>query len=280
MRWSLAWIIGLALVCTTVGCRSCDRVESELRVRERQLRETRDELERSKAYANGLQLELNAAVGVPPPAWGDPPIAAYPIRSLVLGRQTGGREDTYGSGDQSLQVVVEPHDAEDQAVKIPGTLVIQVQEITPEGGKRPLSTWEINAEQLRRSWHSGLLSTGYTLVLPWKTYPTTEKLRVIAQFKVPDGRTFEADKDITIHLPPPSQRRELPPELVPGVDEKTLPAPRKGDPAPPPSSPSGPSIGKSDAKGVEPVRVAKPSSDGGDESQPVWRVVEPKPAAK
>src|SRR5579859_5103072 len=215
MRWSLACIFGLALAVTAAGCRSCDRVEAELRAREKELREVKDELDRSRAYNGGLQAELNAAVGLPPPVYGEPPVVAFPIRSLVLGRQTGGREDGYGCGDQYLQVIVEPHDAEDQAVKVPGSLLVTALEITPEGAKRPLSTWEIPPDQLRRSWHSGLLSTGYTLVLPWKTPPATEKLRVVAQFKVPDGRVYEADKDVTIHLPPPGSRPVPPPALPP-----------------------------------------------------------------
>ena len=63
---------------------------------------------RTRAYNNGLQAELNVEHGLPPPVYGEPPVTAFPIRSLVLGRQTGGREDGYGSGDQALQVVVEP----------------------------------------------------------------------------------------------------------------------------------------------------------------------------
>jgi hypothetical protein len=269
MRWSLAWMFGLALAVTAAGCRSCDRVESELRVRERELRELKDELDRSRAYANGMQAELNATAGLPPPVCGEPPVTAYPMRSLVLGRQTGGREDHSGSGDQVLQVVVEPHDAEDQAVKVPGSLVVQALEITPEGAKRPLSTWEIPGEQLRRSWHSGLLSTGYTVVLPWKRCPTTEKVRVVAQFKLPDGRVFEADKDVTIHLPPQGQQPMLPPEPVPVAqpEEKILPLPRRAEPPA-----SGPTISNKPSAGLQPVRADKvtPAKD-----QPTWHVVEP-----
>jgi hypothetical protein len=263
-------MFGLALAVTAAGCRSCDRVESELRARETELREVKEELDRSRAYANGLQAELSAVSGIPAPISGQPPITAYPIRSLVLGRQTGGREDHSGSGDQLLQVVVEPHDAEDQAVKVPGSLVVQALEITPEGAKRPLSTWEVPSDQLRRSWHSGLLSTGYTIVLPWKRCPTTEKLRVVAQFKLPDGRVFEADKDVTIHVPPQPQQPLLPPEPVPIAepDEKTLPTPRRVDPPA-----SGPSISNKPPPHVQPVRGEQETPPG---LQPVWRIVEPR----
>jgi hypothetical protein len=273
MRWSLAWMLGLALAAAAAGCRSCDRVEAELRARERELREIKEELDRTKAYANGLQTELNSEHGLPPPVWTDPPVTPYPMRSLVLGRQTSGLESNYGSGDQALQVVVEPHDAEDQAVKVAGNLVVQALEITPEGAKKPLSTWEISAEQLRRSWHSGLLSTGYTVVLPWKTCPTTERLRVVAQFKLPDGRTFEADKDIVIHLPPPGSRPVPPPEQtpIPQAEEKILPLPRRVDPPE-----TGPRISNHASTYLQPVLLQKQASP--NDGQPTWRVVEPRPS--
>jgi hypothetical protein len=273
MRWSLACMFGLALAVTAAGCRSCDRVESELRVRERELRELKEELERTRAYNNGLQAELHAQSGAPLPVYGEPPVTLYPIRSLVLGRQTGGREDHYGSGDQLLQVVVEPHDAEDQAVKVPGSLIVQALEFTAEGGKRPLSTWEVPAEELRRSWHSGLLSTGYTVVLPWKRCPTTEKLRIVAQFKLPDGRVFEADKDVTIHVPLQAQQPLPPPEAVPVAqpEEKSLPLPRRVDPPG-----SGPSISNKPSAELRPVRADQVGPAG---SQPAWRVVLPRPHA-
>src|SRR5260370_34816919 len=112
MRWSLACMFGLALAVTAAGCRSCDRVEAELRAREKELRAVKEELDRTRAYNNGLQAELNAAVGLPPPVFGEPPVVALPIRSLVLGRQRGGREAGAGCGDQVLQVPVEPPTAE------------------------------------------------------------------------------------------------------------------------------------------------------------------------
>ncbi len=269
MRWSLACMFGLALAVAAAGCRSCDRVEAELRAREKELHQTKDELDHTRAIANGLQAELNAAVGVPPPILGDPLTPAFPIRALTLGRQTGGREDNYGSGDQALQVVVEPHDAENQVVKIPGSLLVTAVEITPEGTKRPLSTWDIPGDQLRRSWQSGLLTNGYVLVLPWKTCPNTEKLRVVAQFKVPDGRVFEADKDVVLHLPPaglrppPAPPLELVPPPAPLPETDVLPLPHRVEP-----SGSGPSISNKPADAVQRV---------GGEGQPAWRVVEPRP---
>jgi len=51
------------------------------------------------------------------------------------------------------------------------------------------------------------------------------------QMRMNDGRVFEADRDVTIHLPPPSQRRTPPPDPQPMVPppEETLPKPRPAD---------------------------------------------------
>ncbi|MFZ9793770.1 MAG: hypothetical protein ACO3F3_15685, partial [Gemmataceae bacterium] len=105
------------------------------------------------------------------------------------------------TGDEALQVVLEPKDADNHSVKVPGTLEVQVVEILPEGLKNPLSSWTVENDELSRSWRSGLLTTGYMLILPWKIWPQHEKLRVIVQFKVEDGRMFEAEKDFTVKLP-------------------------------------------------------------------------------
>src|SRR5262249_19559199 len=145
-----------------------------------------------------------------------------PIRSLTLGRQTGGRELEGVTGDGALQVVLEPRDPENQSIKVPGAALVEVFEITPEGLKRPLSTWEITPDQLRSTWRAGLLTTGYVLLLPWKEQPTTEKQRVVVQFRLSDGRMFEAEKDITIRVPKGPRKLMPPPD-----DGPVLPPPRK-----------------------------------------------------
>jgi hypothetical protein len=261
MRCLVASCFGLALIVAVGGCRSCDRVESELRARENDVRELRDEVDRCSVYNQTLQQELRSLRGeLGLPSADGQPAAAYPVQSLVLGRQTGGRSNENCPGDDALQVQVEPHDPEGQSIKAPGSLLVQVQEITKEGAKRPLSSWEISQEQLRRSWRNGLLTTGYVVNLPWKVWPSTEKLRVSAVFQLPDGRVFEADKDITVRLTPVNRRPATVPDAKPAPpfppapqptspgDPVLLPAPRviePGKPAksPPPEATPGPFLG-------------------------------------
>jgi hypothetical protein len=237
MRWFGALLIGAALLTPLSGCRSCAPVERTLRQRENELRDTKEELDRQIAINRGLQLELETQHAPPgvPGVISESPGPVYPVRSIALGRQTGGVEDNAGYGDQALQVIVQPLDADGSAIKVPSSLLVQVIEVSPEGLKRPLSAWEVNPDQLSRTWRTGLLSTGYALTFPWKIWPTTEKLRVVAQLRLLDGRVFEADRDVTIRLPSPSQRRIMPP-----AEPTSIPPPPSppADVLPPPSPPA------------------------------------------
>jgi hypothetical protein len=232
-RVASALLFAAAAAC---GCRShsCELVESQLHAREADVQLLRGELDRAHAINHDLQAQLLAARAGPPaypPGEPCPPAAAaYPVHTLTLGRQTGGYDADGCPGDEALQVVLEPRDADNQTVKVPGTAVVQALEVTPEGIKKPLSTWEVSEDDLRRSWRSGLLSTGYALVLPWRMWPSTEKLRVVVQLRTADGRLFEADKDVSVRLAPGAPPPAPPPAAPPGPP--TLPPPRPDDPAP------------------------------------------------
>lgn len=250
MRCLVASCFGLGLMAAVCGCRSCHRVEAELRSREEEVRELRDEMDRTTVINQSLQQEvrsLRGELGLGPD--GLPP-AAYPVRSLVLGRLTGGRCNSDSCpGDDALQVQVEPRDAEGQPIKAPGALAVQVVEISKEGLKRPLSSWEIPPDKLRRSWRVGMLTgSAYVVTLPWKVWPASQKLRVTATFQMPDGRVFEADREVTIRLTPENLRPRIVPDSgpVPPTPLPVLPPPRAVDPSkvwqkvdPPPLPPVG-----------------------------------------
>jgi hypothetical protein len=238
-RSARALLLGAAAAVFALGCRSSNsgQVEQTLHARELDLMEARAELDHCRAINQDLQTELQSLHGDPatcPPGGCEKPASlAYPVHTLTLGRQTGGRDSDATGGDDSLQVVVEPRDADNQVVKVPGTLVVQALEITPSGVKRPLSSWHISEDELRRSYRNGLLTTGYVLVLPWKIFPSTDKLRVGVQLRTADGRLFEADKDVTIRVVPVAKRpAPIPAPLPLPVEEPLLPPPHVVDPSP------------------------------------------------
>src|SRR5262249_8254546 len=205
MRWPAVFLLS-GLTAALAGCcapRGEHPIESELRVRDNDLRILRAELERSEAYNHYLERELHnnqQHTAASPP--GDAPPPASRVKSIVLGRQTGGYEEDGIPGDEALQVVLQPMDFDGHAIKALGTVDVTAVEILPEGIKNPLAPWHVDTDQLRRSWRSGLLATGYFLILPWKTWPTNPKLRVVVQFVSEENRLFEADKDVTIRLAP------------------------------------------------------------------------------
>ncbi len=212
----------LSFVLCLAGCRgsNCDLVEAELRTREMQLADLRAERDNLVANNQALRAEVNALHGGSPVKMSpDAASQSYPLRALVLGRQTGGFDE------DALHVFVEPRDADGHSLKVPGTLSVRADEVSAEGVKKPLCSWEVSGDELRRSWKSGLLSTGYSLVLPWKARPTTGKVRVMARLTLSDGRTFEDDKDVTVRVGP----HKPPPGPAEGADGPALPPPRKAD---------------------------------------------------
>src|SRR6185437_4181113 len=89
MRCLVACCFGVPLLLAVGGCHSCDRVETELRARESDVLTLREELDRCGVYNQTLQQEVHSLRGqLGIPADGHPP-AAYPVQTLVLGRQTG-----------------------------------------------------------------------------------------------------------------------------------------------------------------------------------------------
>lgn len=239
MRCLVACCLGLSLMLAACGCRSCDRVESELRSRENDVRELREELDRCGVYNQTLQQEVHSLRGQLGMPLSGPPPAAYPVQKLTVGPRSGGRSNTMVPGDDTLQVELEPRDPDNHVIKAPGQAFIQAVEINSEGLKRPLSSWLIPPDLLRKSWVNGLLTTGYLLNLPWKVWPTTEKLRITATFQLADGRVFEADRDVTVRLMPVNQRPAAAPPPPQGEGgPMLLPLPRPIDSAKPDTPPS------------------------------------------
>ena len=163
------------------------------------------DLENSRATTASLAAENRSLRGLPflPSSQN----AKAAIKQIEFGRGTGGVDEDRNNNDELLQVVVEPKDTDGHTVKAPGTLHLQAYEITPEGFKQPLSSWDISAEDLRKSYKSGLFQSGHILVLPWKALPTTEKLRLTAQLRLESGQAFEIDKEIKVRLAAGTQPR-------------------------------------------------------------------------
>ncbi len=196
----------LFLILLSLGCRSPHRyeqIEAELRTRERELAETRAELEQAR---NLLRAYDVARQRTPPaPATGRGPY--LPIKEIAIGRGTGGVDDDGAAGDEGFLVVIVPKDEDGSAVKVPAAATIAAWDISPAGLKTPIGAWEIPSDRLRRTWKSGLFSTGYFVALPWQTPPANDRVRIAVRLVTTDGRAYEADRDISVKPPVPLRGR-------------------------------------------------------------------------
>jgi hypothetical protein len=270
----------LGLLFLSAGCRSNNKtalVEAELRTREREIRNLRSELDRAETFNSALQYDLMAnptgCLGAPIVSQsgvavdGPQAVMGGMIKQVTLGRGTGGVDDDGLPGDEALQVVIVPLDTDGSAVKVPGNAVVLAYEVTPEGLKVPLNRWDVPAAQLQRSWRSGLFTTGYFVTLPWRQWPSSEKLKVVVQFAtLPNNRPFEAEREVHIKVAPGAGHGGAP--VTPPV---CLPAPPAAD-MPPPEGPlmtpgawlrdrsPGPDVSESAKPGPnrQPVRLLEP----------------------
>jgi len=243
-----------------------DLLEAELRTRERELQEARAELEYLRQFNGGTipggycPPVPGAAVPVVP--HGVRAVGGIPLRDVQLGSGTGGMDQDGRPGDEMLTVVVVPKDDDGTAVKVPGTVHIAAFEVSREGLKSPIGRWRITPAQLKKTWKSSLISSGYFIPLQWDKPPTTDRARVTIRFETPDGKAFEADKDINVKplpsvtprpgmplMPPAFPGDELPPPGIIIPPSAVLPGPVFPDPEvlPPPGFPS-----------FEPAAVLKP----------------------
>jgi hypothetical protein len=206
------WFSSLCTLLLLCGCRNTNHelLESELRTKEIQYRELLDEHEKTEHHARALQSEIEAlrkGSKLSP----EQASQTFNTKRITLGRATGGQDVDNKTGDDALLVVVEPRDGSDHIIKTPGTLRVWVLEISAQGVKTPFSHWDIPPDELARSWKSNLLSNGYFVTQRWKSYPTTENLRLTVQLITSDGRIFEADRDIRVRLLPGAEKLHNPP---------------------------------------------------------------------
>ncbi len=226
------------------GCKPHQRydlIEAELRTRDRELRETRDALEQSRLLNRAYDQQLQSTTPAYSPATGPTKSAVAPglfLKEIAIGRGTGGVDTDGCLGDEALMVMVTPQDEDGSAVKVPARLTVAAWQVNTQGLKTPVGNWEVPAEKLRPMWKAGLLSTGYSLTLPWQTFPTSDKLRVAVRLTTLDGRSYEADRDVTVHPLPPQRPKTAGGLGDPPVQE--LPPPGGLIPVPTTGYPVGP----------------------------------------
>ena len=198
-------LCGFAAGCTLRG--NTAALENELRGHEsrilsleNELRQTRGELAAARRESEHLR-ERIATTGemVLTSEQADVLFRAEGLRINTL--LTGGLDEDGRPGDELLSVVLEPFDADEQTLKLPGEVTIEL--IDPAAGEnaRTIGRWNWDATQVRDAWHSSLIVAGFKFRLDWSSPPAHETLVLHARLTTSDGRVFDATETVKIELP-------------------------------------------------------------------------------
>ena len=197
-----------ALIC---GCSSgrgdVELLEARLRVQEDALAETDSKLQTAqreltvaRRESQSLRVQLASrgdAVLLPEQADQMYRVTGIGFSSLL----TAGVDRDGVPGDEGLTAVLAPHDAEGELVKLPGRLELDVLDLSRPRGEQRIGRWAYSAEESRKLWHAGFMSSGFQVDVPWQGTPASQDLVLHARFTTIDERRFDTQTELRINPP-------------------------------------------------------------------------------
>lgn len=134
------------------------------------------------------------------------------VRLLTNGHQFGHGADRYSNnsalGDNGIEVVFSPRDAENKTVATEGTVAIVVIDPAVAGLEARVARWDFSAREAKPHYRETLFGKAYRFDLLWPhDAPQHEKLKLFVRLTTPDGQRLEANQTIHVRLgmlaPPP-----------------------------------------------------------------------------
>ncbi len=114
---------------------------------------------------------------------------------------TSGQDRDGQPGDEGISVMLIPIDAHGDQVKLVGEVELDLFDMTLPTEQQRLGKWSFTMEEVRASWHSGFISTGYLFQVDWQKRPVAKELTLHARLTIPDGRKFNATTQIKVEPP-------------------------------------------------------------------------------
>lgn len=197
----LAWLLCANAGCVTRG--NVELLEAQLRQQEALLqsyqqdfRKLGDQLTVTRRENDILRKSLASNDRLAPEETTQKLAAVEGIRFHTM--LTSGQDQDDLPGDERLHVVLYPHDADGEIVKISGDLeLVAIDPSLPEA-HRSLGKWTVPAENAREFWHAGFLASGYQFDVPWDRAPQGESVVLHAQLTTVDGRSFKTTHTIVV----------------------------------------------------------------------------------
>ena len=205
------------------GCASRGNVDAL----EAQLRQTQDSLRHSEQRMAKVQSELDLAhrekevLRQQMTAANGPSSGALPEQTQALARisglsinklMSGGKDQDGDQADEALQLIVAPHDADGDLVKVAGQMEIEAYDMSRTGEDKRVGRWVFDSGEARKHWHSGFLSSGFQFHLPWEQSPGGKEILVHARLVTSDGRQFDTNQTINVR---PGLAAATPARIVP-----------------------------------------------------------------
>ncbi|MCG8586340.1 MAG: hypothetical protein MI757_16655 [Pirellulales bacterium] len=130
--------------------------------------------------------------------------SSFDVREVRLHTVLTGGIDRDGlPGDEGIQVVIEPLDADGKVVAATGEIAIALMDHTLPAGKQRLAFWTFDADKAASESRSGGLSKGLSFDLLWGSnrYPAHRELDVYVRYTTSDGRQLDTRGKVRVRLP-------------------------------------------------------------------------------
>lgn len=128
-----------------------------------------------------------------------------PTARIEIDPKSRGYDQDGQPGDDGIVVYLRPYDADGDIIKAAGIIHVQVLDLAAPPTQQLITEKRWSPEETRKVWFGRLMTNHYTLRLPWgeKGPPRHSSVTVRVVFHdVITGETFEAQKLVTVALPP------------------------------------------------------------------------------
>ena len=220
-------LAGITLGLAGAGCSGTSLTHDE----QVQVLMAKDRRLQDDLYAAQQKIAALTASGAQPHPAAAPedPFCAAAVR---IGRLSGVVGENRPAPDQRLRVILEPLDATGDVVKRAGSLELEAFEraappspapgasaargasaapgAAPAAGERLYHRWAFSADELARTWLSGLGNYAYVIRLPWPDArpPAGETLHLKARFQTLTGGVLETEADILLPAQAPPKKAQ------------------------------------------------------------------------
>lgn len=243
LRWR--HIVAFAGLLLAVGCSSSGDVElleAQLRRQEDamrgcrgQLTRTQQELQRAQREIDQLQRQLSDVETASATLLPEQVSALAQAEAIAVDTwRTGFVDQDNRAGVDHLLLVLYPHDADGDVVKVFGELEIEALDLSRPAAEQLLGHWTFSTEQARDLWHVGFVSTGFHINVPLPQQPHGAELLLHASLSTIDGREFTVTHALPVRrrldpvTPTPESTEQLPPDGLHFEPSAAAPLPATG----------------------------------------------------